>query len=164
MNIKNLTLDPKNANRGTDRGRKALTKSLELYGAGRSILVDKKGRVIAGNKTLEQAIASGHKDVIVVKSDGKKLIAVQRTDLDLKDKRAKALAIADNRTAELDLDWNPEVLAELGKEIDLTEVMWSQEEMDQALGDFKAATLDEQGRLDEKTPVECPSCGHKFTP
>jgi len=39
-----------NANRGTERGTSALESSLELYGAGRSILLDKNGIIIAGNK------------------------------------------------------------------------------------------------------------------
>lgn len=113
MRISAFQLDPKNANKGTDRGREALAKSLKQYGAGRSILVDKKGRVIAGNKTLEQALAAGHKDVVVVKTDGTKLVAVQRTDLDLSDSKAKALAVADNRVGELGLSWDRDVLADL---------------------------------------------------
>ena len=45
----------------------------------------------------------------VVKTDGTFLIAVQRDDLDLAtDPRAKALAIADNRIGELDLEWDVE--------------------------------------------------------
>ena len=44
--------DSRNANKGTERGLALLDKSLRQYGAGRSILVDKNGRVIAGNKTL----------------------------------------------------------------------------------------------------------------
>lgn len=122
MKISKLKFDAKNANRGTERGRKALTASLKKFGTGRSILVDRAGRVIAGNKTLEQAIAAGHKDIQIIKTDGKTLIAVQRTDLDLvKHAKARGLAIADNRVGELDLDWNPEVLAEVAMRVDLSE-------------------------------------------
>lgn len=46
--IGGLKYDGKNANRGTERGRKALGVSLTRYGAGRLILLDKKDRVIAG--------------------------------------------------------------------------------------------------------------------
>lgn len=114
-----LSLDKKNANRGTVRGRALLDKSLQEFGAGRSILLDRKGTVLAGNKTLQQARAAGHKNIIVVESDGSQLVAVQRTDLDAKDPKARALAIADNRVAELDLEWDADILAELEKEIDL---------------------------------------------
>ena len=42
------------------------------------------------------------------------LIAVQRDDLDLAtDPRARALAIADNRVGELDLEWDVEMLKQL---------------------------------------------------
>ena len=106
-----LLLDDANANKGTKRGREALAKSLKKYGAGRSVLVDKNGRVMAGNKTVEQARAAGMKQIAVVEVDGSTLVAVQRNDLDLKkDKRAKELAVADNRVAEMDLDWNIDVL------------------------------------------------------
>ena len=43
-----LTTDPQNANRGTDRGRAALEQSLREYGAGRAVLIDRHGRIIAG--------------------------------------------------------------------------------------------------------------------
>jgi DNA modification methylase len=133
MKITDLKFDPQNANKGTDRGRKALAASLSEFGAGRSILVDKHGSVIAGNKTLEQAIARGDKEVVVVKTDGSKIIAVQRTDLDLKDAKAKGLAIADNRVGELGLEWDPEVLAEMGKNVDLAPY-WSPDELEKLLG------------------------------
>jgi ParB-like chromosome segregation protein Spo0J len=33
-----------------------------------------------------------------------------------------------------------------------------------AAPDFTPASLDEQGKLDEKSPIECPNCGHHFRP
>ena len=29
--------------------------------------------------------------------------------------------------------------------------------------DFEPGSIDDQGRLDEKKPIECPECGHHFT-
>ena len=133
LKIGALRFDDKNANRGTERGRKALAASLKRYGAGRSILLDKKGRVIAGNKTLEQAKAAGHKDVIVVETDGSQLVAVKRTDLDLRDKKARALAVADNRVGELDLEWETDVIAELKKSADLSP-FFSEKEFNKMIG------------------------------
>src|SRR6185295_5926047 len=104
-----LKLDAMNANRGTDRGREALERSLREYGAGRAVLIDRHGHIIAGNKTVERAMAL-NLPLRVVKTDGTHLIAVQREDLDLsRDPRAKALAIADNRVGELDLQWDVEM-------------------------------------------------------
>ncbi len=113
MLITDLKPDDKNANKGRKRGSEAVTHSLKELGAGRSILIDRDGRVIAGNKTLAAAVAAGVQDVIVVESDGTKIIAVKRTDLSLDDVKGRRLAVADNRTSELGLEWNPEVLAEL---------------------------------------------------
>lgn len=108
-----LKPDTQNANQGTQRGRGLLEKSLRKLGAGRSILVDKDGNVIAGNKTLEGA-AEIDLPVRIVETDGTELVVVKRTDLDLysdKDKRARQLAYADNKVAELDLSWKPEQIA-----------------------------------------------------
>lgn len=109
--IKDLIFDVKNANKGTARGCGMLEKSLSKYGAGRSILLDKNNRIIAGNKTAACAGEIGMDNVQIVESDGSKIIAVKRTDLDLNDKPARALAFADNRVAEIDLDWSAEEIA-----------------------------------------------------
>jgi hypothetical protein len=88
-----------------------LRASIERNGAGRSVVADRNGRLIAGNKTAEAARDAGL-PVRVVQTDGSELIIVQRTDLDLLDPRGKAreLAFADNRVGEVNLDWAPEAL------------------------------------------------------
>ena len=53
--MNSLKPDPRNANRGTDRGRAALAHSLREFGPGRAVLLDRHGTIIAGNKTVEQA-------------------------------------------------------------------------------------------------------------
>ena len=95
--LTDVSADPRNANRGTERGRAALEQSMLQYGAGRAILIDRHGRIIAGNKTAEQA-KQLKMPLRVVKTDGTYLVAVQREDLDLAtDQRAQALAILDGR-------------------------------------------------------------------
>jgi hypothetical protein len=109
VKVADLKPDKHNANRGTKRGYQALENSLQQYGAGRSILIDRNGNVIAGNKTLEKAGAAGIEDVQVVETDGNVLVAVKRTDLDLEtDPEARELAYADNITGKLSLDWDVE--------------------------------------------------------
>lgn len=109
IKLSDLVPDSKNANKGTARGRGMLEKSLQNYGAGRSILIDKHNRIIAGNKTAETAGAIGLDNVRIIETDGREIIAVKRTDLDLQnDKRARELAFADNRVAQVSLDWEPE--------------------------------------------------------
>lgn len=141
--LTDLSRDPLNANRGTDRGREALEQSLVRYGAGRSVLVDRHGRVIAGNKTVERAKALNI-PLRVVRTDGRHLIAVQRDDLDLTtDPRARALAIADNRVGELDLEWDLDVLKQLRADgLDLT-AFWTDEEFAALLGDAHTRLEDE---------------------
>lgn len=121
MKITDLQPDEHNANKGTQRGLTALDNSLRKYGAGRSILIDKNNKIIAGNKTTERAVDIGLDEVIVVETDGSKLVAVKRTDLDLEtDKEARELAYYDNRVAQLDLDWDiPTLEFDLAQGLDL---------------------------------------------
>ena len=104
--IADLTPDGENFNKHTEFGQKLLEDSLRKFGAGRSILVDKDGNIIAGNSTTETAAAIGMEDVIVVPTDGKKLVVVQRTDLSLDSPQGREMALADNMTAlkGIDLD------------------------------------------------------------
>ena len=134
--VSDLQLDFHNANRGTQRGREALNRSLCEYGAGRGVLVDRAGRVIAGNKTVEQARQLGI-PIRIVETDGTHLVAVQRRDLDLEtDPRARGLAIADNRVGELDLEWDTEVLQALQEEgVDLS-AFWTDDEFAELVGDM----------------------------
>ncbi len=110
-----------------------LEHSLQTFGAGRSVLVDKHGVLIAGNKTWERAQELGI-PVQVVESDGRTLYAIKRTDLDLStDDAAKALGIADNRTSETGLEWNAEVLQSFMDDgLDL-EQFWFPQELAQVL-------------------------------
>ena len=131
--LSDLTHDLRNANKGTARGSAMIRTSLRDYGAGRSILLDKNGAIIAGNKTVENAGALGHKDVLIVQTDGTQLVAVQRTDLDLKDPRARQLAIADNRAGEVSLEWDAEMLKALsGEGVDLGP-FWTGDELEKLL-------------------------------
>ena len=146
----NLTPDPKNANKGTQRGRGLLEKSLRRYGAGRSILADKHGVVIAGNKTLETAADIGL-PVRVVQTDGRELVVVQRTDLDLsQDKAARELAYADNRVAQVDLDFDPvQMAADAAAGVALGE-FWTKDELAEIIGGMG------EGRKDSELPAAPP--------
>ena len=129
--LADFTPDKGNANKGTQRGLKALDTSVRKYGMGRSILADRKGRIIAGNKTAERAADIGIEDVIVVESDGTKLVVVKRTDLDLEDDggKARALATYDNRSGQLDLDWDIDALSTV--DADVLKELWTVDELDE---------------------------------
>jgi hypothetical protein len=48
--------------------------------------------------------------VVIVRTDGKKLVAVLREDLDLDSDEARRLAYYDNRVGQVDLVWDAEML------------------------------------------------------
>lgn len=123
--ISDLQPDPNNANKGTERGQKMLENSLSETGLGRSVVVDRNGYLIAGNKTTEQAVDNGFEDAIFIHTDGHELVVVQRDDLDLMaddpDNRARLLAYYDNRAGEVSLDWDAErILADLEAGVDMS--------------------------------------------
>jgi hypothetical protein len=173
--ISDLIPDDRNANKGTERGRYMIERSLTTLGAGRSIVVDKNGKIIGGNKTTEAAFESGIEDAIFIETDGSKLIVHKRIDLDLdEDEKARQLAIADNRTSEVSYAPDAEILAELSQEIDLTDY-YSEEEIDNLLKDINqdngklfggGAPPDDNKEIDEdklgETKHTCPSCGFKY--
>ncbi|WP_420150362.1 hypothetical protein [Spirosoma sp.] len=143
--LSDLTPDQKNANKGREYGGHLLEKSLRELGAGRSILTDRNGNVIAGNKTMETAAAIGMDDVIIVQSDGKKLIVVQRTDLDIDSKQGRELALADNKVSQVNLDFDDEVIKALGEEFDTNTDDWGFTSFDDE---------DQEEQTDEKTQRE----------
>ena len=118
INIEELVQDDHNLNKGTEAGQKLMEKSFKELGAGRSILVDKDGRIIAGNKSQLAAMAAGIKRVRVIETQGDELIAVKRTDLSLDSKEGRELAYADNLTTQVNLAWDEIELDHLQTEVD----------------------------------------------
>jgi hypothetical protein len=122
--IDTLIPDEKNFNKGTEYGQKLLEDSLRRFGAGRSILVDKNNRIIAGNKTVENAGQLGMNDVIIVETDGTKLVAVKRTDIDIDTKKGREMALADNSISKVDLSWDEELLRAVAEDMDFDPHDW----------------------------------------
>ena len=152
QSLDDLQPDPLNANRGTDRGREALRRSLRTYGTGRSIVIDARGRILGGHKTVEQAKYLGL-PITVVPTTGQELVVVQRMDLDARtDPRAQELALADNRVAELDLDWDPAVLRQLEQAGVALEAFWTPEEFGRLL-----ASEGPEAQPDENTVLAPPT-------
>ena len=105
IDIEELRQDTLNFNKGTYEGEGLIKKSLERFKAGRSVLIDKNNNIIAGNKTVSAAATIGMK-VRVIETTGEELVAVKRTDIDLDSKEGRELALADNRTAQINLAWD----------------------------------------------------------
>lgn len=150
-NISDLRFDDKNMNAHTAKGMGLLEKSLQQFGAGRSILIDKNNRIIGGNGVVEAAGNIGLEDVQIVESDGKKIIAVKRTDIDLDSTEGRELAMADNAVAAEDLSWDKGNIEEVSEQFGIDPGDW--------IGDWDAQTEqevieDEAPEVDESEPAK----------
>ena len=122
--IDQLIPDDKNLNKHTEFGSSLLDKSVTKFGLGRSILLDKNNRIIAGNGITETAGANGLEDVLIVETTGDKLVAVKRTDIDLDSKEGRELALADNATAHANLAWDTPNMEAITAEFDINPQDW----------------------------------------
>lgn len=142
IDINELTQDQHNFNKGTAKGKKLMNKSLKELGAGRSILIDKHGNIIAGNKTQKAAIEAGIKKVRVIETTGDELVAVKRTDIDINTKKGRELALADNAASRLNLEWDDVELANAAAEYDIGIEEWLPK-----IQDVEVSTLDISDQL-----------------
>lgn len=160
--VDGLHQDPANARRHGERNLDSIKAALVKFGQQKPIVVNADDVVIAGNGTLLAARALGWETLACVRT------GLGRTD-------QAGYAIADNRTAEL-AEWDETALAATlrslqSEDLDLAAVGYTAAEVDglcDRLGDaivpdFGPSGPDDQGRLDEKSKTECPSCGHRFT-
>lgn len=154
IDIQTLVQDDHNFNKGTDAGRQLMEKSFKELGAGRSILVDKDGRIIAGNKSQQAAIAAGIKKVRIIETTGDELVAVKRTDLSLDSKEGRELALADNLTTQVNLEWDKVELAEVAAQqgIDLPD--WGLDPKDFAPDPTEPQEAQEDEFDEEKEVIE----------
>ena len=118
--INDLKSDHKNARKRTDRSASLIQRSLEKFGAARSIVIDEENRILAGNGTIEGAKKAGLKNVRVIETDGNEIIAVKRTGLTEDEK--VGLALADNRSSDLS-EWDNEMLQALSEEHDISDCL-----------------------------------------
>lgn len=186
MKLWDLIPDNANANDGTERGRDMLRHSFEEFGAGRSVLLDKNNRIIAGNKSVSTAMEVGLEDVIVVETDGDTIVAVKRTDVELDSKDGRGLAIADNATSEANLLWNESALRYINQKYGADARHWGADIPDWDADVYKPnvnpiASHEQVGNADierAKDKIEsqienrkqakdlfevcCPDCGYKF--
>lgn len=123
-NIEHLIPDDVNFNKGTPLGQSLIEKSLRQFGAGRSILLDKNNRIIAGNKTIENAGQIGLDKVLIVETTGQEIVAVKRVDVDLNSKQGRELALADNATSKANISWDNEIIMQCASQFDFDPEDW----------------------------------------
>jgi ParB family transcriptional regulator, chromosome partitioning protein len=127
--------------------------SIKEFGFRSPLIVDKAGVIIAGHTRLLAAQRLGLDEVPVI------------VCADLSDARAKALRLADNRTAQ-ETSWDYALLnAELEDLVsDGFDVSLTGFDPDELCGvNFTPIGEDDTRRLDQRKPVTCPECGHEFT-
>ena len=138
--IADLSIDPANARKHSQRNLDAIAASLKRFGQQKPIVVDKSNIVRAGNGTLQAAIHLGWDSIDVVTTD-------------LTGAEASAYAIADNRTAEL-AEWDDPVLkATLEALADEDRALldacgYTEEELDAMLDHFEADEVPPPGLAD----------------
>ena len=108
-------------------------------------------------------LVGGHQRLKVLKSQGVETVPVAVVSLDAS--QEKALNVALNKIAG---DWEPTPLADLLSALSnegLLELTgFDEAELDKLISDFAPMDFESQPRLDEKSKVTCPECGHEFEP
>lgn len=134
-----------------------IADSIKFYGWTSPILAQRgTNRIVAGHGRLEAAKVAGLKEIPVIY-------------LDLTDQQATAYTVADNKLAELsrwDFPALKDILVGLDDgEFDLMKTGFNEDELKKLIDwEKNTFTVDEnQPRLDEKSKIKCPECGHEFT-
>lgn len=123
-NVEVLIQDNKNFNKHTEYGMHILEESIRKFGLGRSILIDKNNRIIAGNGVVETASQIDLDKVLVVETKGNTLVAVKRTDIDLDSAKGRELALADNATGKANLCFDTDLIMQEAEKFDFDPEDW----------------------------------------
>lgn len=132
-----------------------IVNSIREFGFTNPVLIDLDNELVAGHGRVMAANELGMESVPCIRLGH------------LTDKQIRAYRLADNKIA-LGSGWDDALLkAEIealqSLEVDLSIAGFSEDDLAQILVSFQPATQDEQGRLDQKTPIKCPACSHEFT-
>jgi len=158
--VSDLTPDPANARKHSERNIEAIAGSLRRFGQQTPIVVDSSGVVRKGNGTLLAAQYLGWSELDAIETD-------------LKGSEATAYAIADNRTAEL-AEWDDGVLLATleGLQVDDEDLLeatgFSEEELERlaaASSNDEPEGPEDFPEVDEsiETNRECPKCGYRWS-
>ena len=147
-----------NARTHSDAQVAQIAASMKEWGWTNPVLVDEAGTIIAGHGRVLAARKLGIEDVPV-------MVAVGWTEA-----QKRAYVLADNQLA-LNAGWDMELfkeelqgldgegfdLALLGVDTGFLTSMFYEPS-------FEPTDENSQSRLDKKKPIQCPDCGHEFTP
>ena len=143
--------------RKNDHAVDSVAAAIREFGFRVPVVAKSDGTVVDGHLRLKAAKKLGLTEVPVVLAD------------DMTDLQIKAFRLSVNKMAEL-AEWDDELLAielhELNAaDFDMALIGFDAAGLALAMGlgaDFEAGSEEDQGKLDEKSPIECPACGHEF--
>jgi len=162
MQIEALPIDElipyaRNSRTHSDAQVAQIAASIREFGFTNPVLIDKDGGIIAGHGRVMAARKLKLDEVPCIRL------------VHLTDTQKRAYVIADNKLA-MNSGWDAEALqlelVELSNDKFTMELLgFDPNELNLAMGlgaDFLPGDESEQGKLDEKSPITCPSCGHEF--
>ena len=107
VSIDDIQRDPRNTRRHGERNRDLIAQSLREVGPARSIAIDEKNVLMAGEGVTTAAKQIGITKVRIIDANADELIAVRRKNLTEEQKRR--LSLFDNRAGEL-AEWDADAL------------------------------------------------------
>lgn len=133
----------RNANRHTQRGMGQLEQSMRGHGYVTPMTAAADGEVLDGSARAETSARVFGDDVLVVHHDGKRPVMMVRDDIPNADTpEARAIALAANRVAQINLDFDPDViLDDIAAGADVGD-LWFEHELDIFTGGREAAAVD----------------------
>lgn len=157
VGIETLIPYARNSRTHSDAQVAQIAASIKEFGFTNPVLIDKDGGIIAGHGRVMAARKLKMADVPCIRLEH------------LTDTQKRAYIIADNKLA-LNSGWDAEtlqveLLALNDDDFKMELLGFDPNELNLAMGlgaDFLPGTEDDQGKLDEKSPITCPSCGHEF--
>ena len=131
----------RNGNKHTQRGMGMLESSMRQYGYVSPMTAAADGEIIDGSARIETSATVFGDDAIVVHHDGTKPVIMVRDDIPSADTpEARAISMAANRIAQVNLDFDAEViLQDLAAGVDLDQ-FWRKDELDELLADLQPKT------------------------
>jgi hypothetical protein len=133
----------RNGNKHTQRGMGMLEASMRQYGYVSPMTAAADGEIIDGSARIETSANVFGDDAIIVHHDGTKPVIMVRDDIPSADTpEARAISVAANRIAQVNLDFDAEVILEdLQAGVDLAQ-FWRQDELDELLADLQPKNIE----------------------
>lgn len=156
LDIEKLIPYARNSRTHSDEQVAQIAGSIREFGFTNPVLIGADNDIIAGHGRVMAARKLGLPEVPCIRL------------AHLTDTQRRAYVIADNKLA-LNSGWDEEMLKVELRQLDdehfsatLTGFELAEIESLLVEPNFLPGTEDDQGKLDEKKPINCPNCGHEF--